>query len=340
MKYLWGLIGAALVAVAIISVRPNVFGLSAYELQFPFAQLIAMRGLLAVAFLICGLLFGIFAVIRYKAVNAGRIAASLAVVMVFVGVAHAGTVWWRGISNPDRLSTDRGVSMEGRGNGQITVLTYNTLGGATDSDQLARIIADEGVDIVVLPETSTARGNDLVDKLAQSGYSFQHFDTSTPQYNAEFESTVVLVSDALGKYRTTSVADDHRSGVSVAPVNGNGPQIFGVHPVAPDYSLMPNWRKEITQTYSLCAAKGPFILAGDFNSTVDHQLALGSKCADAGAQAAVGGLGSWPAWTPELFAAPIDRVLTDGSYRGTEGRMVRVGGSDHRGLLVRLVPIR
>ncbi|MGV9183794.1 endonuclease/exonuclease/phosphatase family protein [Arcanobacterium canis] len=340
MKYVWGLIGVVIAAVAIISVRPHVFGLSTGELRFPLAQLIAMRGLLAVGFLSVGLILGIFGAIRYTIVNAGRIAASLAVVLVFVGLAHASTVWWRGSSNPDRLAADRGISIDGRGNGQITVLTYNTLGGATDSDQLARVISDEGVDIVVLPETSTARGNELVGKLAQSGYSFQHFNTSTPQYNAEFESTVVLVSDALGKYHTTSVAHGHRSGVSVAPVNGHGPQIFGVHPVAPDYSLMPSWRKEIAQAYSLCETKGPFILAGDFNSTVDHQLALGSQCVDAGVQAGSGGLGSWPSWVPELFAAPIDRVLTDGSYRGTEGRLVKVGGSDHRGLLVRLAPIK
>ncbi|MDP9801042.1 endonuclease/exonuclease/phosphatase (EEP) superfamily protein YafD [Arcanobacterium wilhelmae] len=338
MKYVWGLISLLLGAVAVLSVRPDLFGLSSYELQFPLAQLIAMRGVLAVIFLVCALMLGVFAGVRYKLVNAGRIAGALAAVLLVVAATHAGTVWWRGVSNPDRLTVDQGVSPQGEGNGQITVLTYNTLGGATDSPQLADVITKEGVDVVVLPETSTARGQELVKHLAAEGVQFQQFDTATSQYNAEFESTVVLVSRALGPYEATDVANSHRSGVSVAPVNGQGPHIFGVHPVAPDYSLMSAWRKEITQTYALCSATGPFIMAGDFNSTVDHQRALGVECADAGAQAGSAGLGSWPASLPSFFAAPIDRVITDGSYTGTEARLVKVGGSDHRGLLVRLAP--
>ena len=56
-------------------------------------------------------------------------------------------------------------------------------------------------------------------------------------------------------------------------------------------------------------------------------------------QAGAGALGTWPARLSELLSSPIDRVLTTtNEYRGSEATTVDLGGSDHRGVMVRLTP--
>ncbi|WP_353065769.1 endonuclease/exonuclease/phosphatase family protein [Arcanobacterium hippocoleae] len=115
------------------------------------------------------------------------------------------------------------------------------------------------------------------------------------------------------------------------------PRFYGVHPIAPLPSLMQRWKAEITKTYSLCKSGENFVLAGDFNSTADHQAALEISCRDAVKEARMGGLGTWPAKFPVWLSAPIDRVLTGGNnYRGAQAKIVKAGASDHAGIVVQL----
>jgi endonuclease/exonuclease/phosphatase (EEP) superfamily protein YafD len=60
-------------------------------------------------------------------------------------------------------------------------------------------------------------------------------------------------------------------------------------------------------------------------------------CVDAAEAVGAAGLGTWPSRAPELLSAPIDHVLVDARvWRVVSVRVVRVGGSDHRGLVVGL----
>lgn len=242
----------------------------------------------------------------------------------------------RGISNPGKLDSDRGVSLSAQGNGDITVLTYNTLGGQTAMKLVSELVVNNGVDVVILPETSVAHGHELVTMLAKNGLDFQQFDNHASEYDPEFRSTVLLVSRALGSYEESDLASSLAGGVSARPVTGEGPVFIGVHPIAPLPALIDQWRWETHSVYSLCSEPN-FIMAGDFNSTVDHQMAHGFSCADGAYEAGSGAVGTWPASTPAILSAPIDRVLHDGKrYTGSDAAVVRVGDSDHRGLLVRL----
>ena len=340
MKYVWGVVAAILGAIAVATVRPDLVPVvSTMVLDTPLAQIISLRAWLAIGFVLAAIFLFVFSLIRRRLVDSGRIAGTLGAVLLLVGLLHGGTVFSRGISNPSNLGPDRGVTSVSEGNGSITVMTYNLLGGQTSNQDVAELVTSNGVDVVALPETSTARGAEIALLLSEEGLSFQQFDTGTDGDRAEFESTVLLVSSALGEYRPIDLAPTSPLTVSVAPANGVGPQLIAGHPRAPLPERIDRWREDITEFYALCDTEGSFILAGDFNSTADHQLAVGASCADAAAEAGAGGMGTWPSDVPAILASPIDRVLHDGdTYVGSDAMLVESGGSDHRGLIVRLSP--
>ncbi|NLW14485.1 MAG: hypothetical protein GX037_08145 [Trueperella sp.] len=339
MKYFWGFLSAILVFAGALTLRPDLIpGFDNIALSTPMAHLIAVRPWLFIAFMAIALFFLIFSLVRYTLVGAGRVALATGLIYLTMSVFHGGTMYSRGLENPDQLGPDRGVTSAGVGNGSITVLTYNTLGGSIDEDTLADSIQRNGVDVVVLTETSTARGTEMAGRLAALGLQFQQFDTGTDEYATEFESTVVLVSGAMGEYVQISSAQELPSTVTAVPASGNGPKIVAVHPFAPTLEGIDRWRSDIDSIYAQCSDSGPFILAGDFNSTVDHQMIVGGDCQDGAIEAGSGGLGTWPTRIPSLLGTPIDRVLHDGSYEGVDAMLFESGHSDHRGLIVRLMP--
>lgn len=339
MKYVWGILAALLVIAGALTLRPDLIpGFDNVALSTPMTHLIAVRPWLFIAFMATALFLLLFSLIRYKLVGAGRIALAVGLIYLAMAIFHGGTVYARGIQNPAQLGPDRGITSAGTGNGAITVLTYNTLGGSIDEEALADAIQNNGVDVVVLTETATARGTEMTGRLATRGLQFQQFDTGTDEYATEFESTVVLVSTSMGEYVQVPSAAGLPSSVTVVSATGHGPKIVAVHPFAPTLEGIDRWRTDIDSIYALCSDSGPFILAGDFNSTVDHQMVVGGACKDGAIEAGSGGLGTWPTRIPNLLGTPIDRVLHDGSFEGIDAMQFESGDTDHRGLIVRLAP--
>lgn len=336
MKIVQGLLAALIAALAFLSLFPGVLPLETdLRLITPFAQLVALRSWLALGFVAVGLVVGVIALLRHRIAGAGQIGAALAAVLLVVGATHAAVLVSRGISDPT------GDTAAAQANpATVGVLTYNTLGAATSPEDLSQVIQENKVDVVVLPETSTRHGMELAALLERAGWDFQLFDTGTDPAQPEFSSTVLLVARELGEYRLGGAQLHAQSSLSVVPVDGSGPQIVAVHPMAPVLGLEPVWEWEITETYGLCSEiKNPLIIAGDFNSTADHQAALVSTCADAGQEAGIAGRGTWPVGYPSLLGSPIDRVLhNSGEFQGVAAKLIEVGKSDHRGLLVWLAP--
>lgn len=345
MRFVWGLFAAVLAALAAAFLRPDLVpGLSDLALQFPLAQVVAVRGWLAFGSLLAAAICCIFAVFRFVLLRRGRIALVLGLVFALVAGAHVVTIFQRGTSQPAQLAADRGVTPLGLGNGAITVMAYNIFGGKTTESELVPLIVKNGVDVVVLSEASVDRGKKLVAELAKEGIHMQEFDNDTSRYEPEFKSTILLISKALGTY-TQVAAVDGVSSVAAAPVSGTGPLFIGVHPDAPGRENMDRWKRSLEKIYARCGELKGFVMLGDFNSTADHQRLIARNvpgtmsCVDAGAQANIAGLSTWPTSTNIYFGSTIDRVLTDGtSYVGTQGTVVEVGNSDHRGVIVRLTP--
>lgn len=369
MRLFWGLLALVISLVSFATVRPELFGITAkYALLTPFAQIVALRGWLVVGFALAGILFLIVAGIRGLLLRRGRIALTFSLAMFLVAGLHAATMYSRGISETisavDQSSTgtreaevsmsDAAVSTSADIADAITVLQYNTLGGSVDVPALVDLIEYEGVNVVTLPETSTQTGEDIVASLADRGLWFQQFDTGTSGYEADYASTVLLVSSSLGEYVQTGIFESRAESaegpgqersvplaVRAVPLDGVGPTLIAIHPIAPGRERMDTWQSEIRAAYELCGSEPNAIIAGDFNSTADHEAALrlDTRCTDAADQAGAGALGTWPARLSELLSSPIDRVLTTtNEYRGSEATTVDLGGSDHRGVMVRLTP--
>lgn len=344
MKILWGIFAIALIAASALTLKPDaVPEVAALTLRTPITQVIALRGWMMLGFFGGAIFFAIIGAIRRTMLGRGRIAFFLSAALAVVGVLHGVTIYSRGISNPGSLSADPGITTSSPGNGAITVLQYNTHGGLVEATSIADLVEEEGIDVLTLPETSTVSGVEIVDELANRGLTFQMFDTGTAGTDADYDSTVLLVSSAMGEYVEADVDTGdavYRSIVRAVPADGSGPDLIAIHSVAPSTLSTKQWRIEIESAYNLCGAYPNAIYSGDFNSTVDHELALGlsTTCTDAVAQAGSAGLGTWPSNLPSWLGSPIDRVMAPTGYEGTEAAIVDLGGSDHRGVVVRLTP--
>ena len=141
---------------------------------------------------------------------------------------------------------------------------------------------------------------------------------------------------ALPRSPSTSFA----TAAAVARPPGGAPvEILAVHVQAPTTSAATKvWKADLR---ALPAGGALRILAGDFNATLDHaelRDLLDRGYRDAAEQA---GNGLRPTWTPERNLLPplvtIDHVLADRRVRVVSARIVRIPGSDHRGVLAELL---
>lgn len=225
----------------------------------------------------------------------------------------------------------------------VTVLEYNTEGGATTPAEIARLAADAGADVIALPETTGGQAERIAADPAVAGRGYQVF--SHRELRTSGSATSLLVAASMGQYRVLDTPSTGLGAVRAVPVDGAGPTIAAVHAVPPtgDFGY-DQWQRTVTTALSLAAPTGSpqdgsAIVAGDFNATLDHQPLhdLGGAV-DAARAAGLGAQGTWPSDLPPLLGAPIDHVLFDpAAYRVGDARTVQSGASDHRGLVVTLV---
>lgn len=334
MKYVYGFVVALVLILAAATLDPALISAGDWNLAlvYPGSQVIAMRGIIAVIIAVLGIILAMVAIIRGLMLRKGVFLGVLSAGLIAIAGGHILILADRGVDAPASLPPDYGVTHVSQGNGDITVMSYNTLGEQTTVADLIPVIADNGADIIVLTETSTEAADRLAVSLGEDGKTFSVFSSGASPENPQIESTAVLVSRALGEYRQGPDLGLTWGSVHVRST-GDGPDIIGVHPIAPGRGLESTWREEITAVYERCSGAENTIVGGDFNSTVDHMRATGHDCSSAG-DGFIGGYGTWPASVPGILGAPIDGVYTD--WTTTAAAIVDVGGSDHRGVLVRL----
>jgi len=115
-----------------------------------------------------------------------------------------------------------------------------------------------------------------------------------------------------------------------------------VHPRAPEpVGSERSWRRDLLALRALCRAG--WILAGDFNATIDHspmRALLDAGCSDAAASTGQGLKATWSAGPLALVRVPIDHVLSSGRWRATRSGVLRIQGSDHRAVWAELALVR
>ena len=324
-------VGSALLVIA----WPSLFGLAEAPVV---AQLVSVRALTAA--LAVGAAFTL-ALVAMLWAAARRFLAGLALLAMLFALVNVAVLSTRGFGDE---------SFPTRAPAELSVLTWNTLGDAPGVDRIVDLVIAEQADIVVLPETSQETAVAIAEATRVQGrpmwvYSFA-FD-----YVAKARSTSILVSVDLGEYSV----DDEVGNTSVLPsmvlrpVDGTGPTIIGVHPVAPIPGELSNWRTDLRWVESVCRGE-QVILAGDLNATADHFRVVDPEagvaglgfgdCLNAGLLTGNGAVGTWPTRLPPLLGAPIDHVFVTPDITVTGMRVITTedgSGSDHRPVVARLI---
>src|SRR5690606_22900215 len=187
MFRLLGILVTVLFAIAsAIVVWPQFFQL---EQTFPFAQLVAVRGVVLAGFLVIAVLSLLLLLAR----PLRGFAASILIVAL-LGAAATGAI---------------GV-MRGFGSGalpaptdsSVRVLTWNTAGEAVSAETIADAILANEVDVVTLPETGESVGERIAVMLRDQGHPMwvHHVQFGNVENGPQAWETTILISPDLGDY--------------------------------------------------------------------------------------------------------------------------------------------
>lgn len=340
MFRLFGLLISVLAAIATaVLTWPQFFHL---ERTFPFAQIVAVRGLVAVAFLVIALVSLLLSLAR----PIRGFAASIAIIAILGAGANAAVILTRGVGTtalPDQTDTS------------LRVMTWNTAGEATPAETIAKTAVLMDADVISLPETAESVGEQVAITMRDLGKPMWvlHVAYGDVPNGPQAWETSILISPDLGDYSVIESSKDGSSNTSTVPsavampVDGNGPIIVAVHGVAPRPAEMASWESDLRWIADQCSTEN-VILAGDFNATVDHMAGLGvdggllGRCTDAASGTGNGAVGTFPTDMPALAGTPIDHVMTSSGWRATGSVVLRSldeSGTDHRPLIVQLEPV-
>lgn len=322
-----------LAALLLVACWPQLFGL---QQTMGVAQLVSLRGIAALVAVLLAVLQTLVALLTHRA---RRFFAGLAVLLLAFAVISTGVLAVRGFG---------GGAFQTTADGDLVVLSWNTLGDAPGAEAIAELALEVDADVVALPETSHDAGEAVLALLAASGHEMQLVDRQADQIS-KARSTVLLISTALGKYvrdDTVGTTPTLPSVVAV-PADGTGPTFVAAHPVAPVAGEMQNWRDGLAWLAERCAdADANVVVAGDLNSTLDHWAGLGSDvglaaCDDVARAIGAAAVGTWPTLLPPLLGAPIDHVLATPSWQPIGFHVIESldgAGSDHRPVVAQLRP--
>ena len=319
--------------VLAIAAWPQLFRLEWAPLV---AQIVSLRAASIAVAAVAALLLLIVATVSSVA---RRLAGSLALVLIVFCTVSLAVLATRGFG---------GESFATKQQGDITVLSWNTLGEAPGAQAIAELAIASDADIITLPETTEEAGIAIARNMRDAGRPMWVHTTAFDQIS-KARSTTLLISPDLGTYTVNRDVGNTSTlpTVVATPDNGSGPTIVSVHPVAPVEGEMANWRSDLTWLAGVCS--GPdTIMAGDFNSTLDHfrRLAGGpgldfGECVDAASAAGTAAIGTWPASAPALFGTPIDHVMATKNWVVSGMRVIDTvddQGSDHRPIVAQLTP--
>ncbi|MBN9606448.1 MAG: endonuclease/exonuclease/phosphatase family protein [Actinomycetales bacterium] len=322
----------AVLAVLAIATWPQLLGL---ERTVVIAQVTALRGLIVAIGAALVILAVVIALASPR--RRGAMAAFALVLAILVGV-NVAVLAVRGTGGP---------AVPAAGSGEITVLSWNTYGGAPGADGIARLALDRGADVIALPETTEEDADAVAAILASAGRPMQVF-TVALDHISPARSTSLLVSESLGAYRLDETAGTtpRIPSVVAVPVTGSGPTLVAAHPVAPIPDYIGDWHLGLDWVAARCEGTDT-ILAGDLNATLDHLEGLApgpgelGRCTDAARTVGAAAVGTWPTLLPTLLGAPIDHVLTTPDWETVGFEVITSAddsGSDHRPVLAVVRP--
>ncbi len=320
-------------AALLVAAWPQLFGLQKSPV---IAQVVSLRGLV-----VAGAVVGVvgFSLLALLSASMRRFLTSLALLLVVFCLLSVAVLSSRGFGN---------IAFETAAARDLTVLSWNTLGGAPGAKAIAQLALDSGAEIVTLPATTNDTGNDIAIIMGDAGHPMYVY-TVAYDHVSKVRSTTLLVSATLGSYDVdeNAVTTGRLPSIVARPHDGTGPVIIAVHPVSPVPGEMSGWRSDLAWLATACTGDN-VIMAGDFNSTIDAYAGLAASagatignCADAALASGNGAVGTWPTVLPALLGSPIDHVMFTPNWRVSGMRVIQSAdgaGSDHRPIVVQLSP--
>jgi endonuclease/exonuclease/phosphatase (EEP) superfamily protein YafD len=281
--------------------------------------------------------------------------APLATLVAFAGVAVAATAsWWLALllsipaltllawqlppakrAGEETVSVPQQLPHPGRAALTLRVLTLNVLKGSADPAAVVRAIEQHRVDVLVVQELT----RDIVHRLTDAGIDtllpYGHLDPRPGPYG-----TGLWARWPMTRLPPVPGLKAAAPRARIQPLDGWPVTVTGVHPRPPMRGNVRRWQQELAAIRStLVNTDGPQVAAGDFNASRDHRpfrdlLAAGFlDCADAARRRPWPGY-TWPTgrWIPSVMR--LDHVLvSQGSATVSASQVIRVPGTDHRGVL-------
>ena len=218
---------------------------------------------------------------------------------------------------------------------KLRVLTLNVLGGSADPAAAVEAVARHQVDLLVVQELTPGMVHRLADAGLDAMLPYRHLSPRPGPHG-----TGLWARWPMAPLPPVPGLKAAAPRALIEPVEGRPVTVTGVHPKAPVRRNVRLWQQELAAIRStLVTSDGPQVVAGDFNASRDHRpfralLNAGFlDCADAARRRPWPGF-TWPAgrWIPLVMR--LDHVLVSrGSASVRAVRVIRVPGTDHRGVL-------
>lgn len=235
-------------------------------------------------------------------------------------------VWWQA---PLYVPDDRGT-----GGTALVVMNTNMLGGGADAQFLADEVRDRHVQLLAVSELTNA----AVEALHRAG-----LDDALPyRYLAPTDDVRGTGIWSRSPLTRTRALDGFVSGQLVASVTVDGTVLTfaSVHPLVPGVTDHTTWSDEQAALGRFAAGvRGPLLMAGDFNATLDQApfrgLLAEGGLVDAVDQAGAGLSFTFPVDRLPTTVVTIDHQLVrDLPWAATSVTTVDVPRSDHRAVVV------
>ena len=218
----------------------------------------------------------------------------------------------------------------------VTILNLNVLRGGADAGALARLVACEAPDLVVLIESGPVFRTRLMPLVETLGYRSW---VSTEEGVKESRGITLLAAPRAGDLQVRQGQAMQCRHLHVTRGLLGEHELYAAHVTAPrSRRQRAAWRDDLAVLGGWCHGRPPPIVVGDLNATLDHSAlrrALGG-CRSAGAGAGCGLVGTYPASLPRWSGIQIDHVLVPVGTTTTRFAVLDVDGTDHRAVLVRL----
>ncbi|WP_211360112.1 endonuclease/exonuclease/phosphatase family protein [Actinocorallia herbida] len=213
---------------------------------------------------------------------------------------------------------------------QVRVLTANLMFGRADPAEVVKLVAEHDVDVLSVQEFTP----DAQAAFRENGLDrYLPYEVLAPQWGAE--GSGLYSRHPLTELPPISGTTLHQPRASLT-LDGRTVHVTAVHPLPPiDPAGVADWHRTYESLPSADAEGAVQILAGDFNSTLDHAAFRGLLDRGYADAADSRGSGFTPTWGVTMMGPPLtlDHVVVPTSVAVRDYSVHTLDGSDHRAVL-------